>query len=740
VEVFYSEKKEGSYNLIAGQCGVGTLFGGDWYKNSINPDELDSKYKLYLFHNDITHDNLSNASYTYNPNDNEYITISITDINFQNTFYKIKLVPTLKNVEFTSDTSALTSGNLIVSFNNANIEASTQDPIVSYTYDWGDGQNSTFTALGNTTHTYSTTGNYTVLLTVTTDSGMTYTFSEEIHTIAKTEFSLTLDSKTSTNFNLSWTPPTGATKYKLCQSSIDEISYETAQTCNSLIDGYFFDSTTSSNISINSDATGNILQQDTTYYFRVVAYDDADEVVGVSSLISDKLAVEDNTEVDLNKDLVAWYKFDGNTDDSSSNGNDGIPYGGVTYVDGVIGKAIKLGGYDNPMYVEVQNTNELSFLDNFTFAFWFNIQDVYGMDGGGSKYAYGSQTILSKSGDREGINIRVGQSTEKENYFDFWANDGRCCASDSYPIKAFNDINESRIQLNEWHFGVLKVDSSYVYIYSDGMLKNKVSLDKFRINPQMKASVLRIGIDESASWYPFNGLIDDLRIYNRTLNDSEIKELYKKGNQNTNTVLSYKDEFNDINKSFWNIVRVNYNWKSNALDYNAVTVEDGIINLYNDRTDDGPVMYSNPIKVNKGDFITVKRKAYVHSSNRHLNGALNIMSTNSDTLDVNNANNLCRISHVNETYQGDWNGFYLDNRSNTNAYITHIWDDWFVEELKYNTKTGEASYTVNNTTVSHTCKALGDEKNILFQIHNFGWYTGHYVKMDYIDIKIQEEK
>ena len=306
----YSDAKVGSHNLISGQCGVGTLFGGDWYINSINPDKLDSKYKLYLFHNDITQDNLSSAFYIYHSNENKYITVSVTDINFKNTFYKIKLVPTLKNVTFTSDTSAVTSENLIVSFNNENIEASLEDPIASYSYDWGDGDTYTppnGTLFGNITHTYSTAGDYTVTLTVITESGMSYTYSEDVSVKEKNEFPLTLDSTTSTNFNLSWTAPKGATKYKLCFSSIDEVSYESAQTCDSLIDGSFLSETTSTTLSFNGDSEGNLLQSKYDYYMRVVAYNDSDEVVGVSSEVTGKLKEEN-----LDKKLTVSGTFSKN--------------------------------------------------------------------------------------------------------------------------------------------------------------------------------------------------------------------------------------------------------------------------------------------------------------------------------------------------------------------------------------------------------------------------------------------
>jgi len=137
---------------------------------------------------------------------------------------------------------------------------------------------------------------------------------DELSFPIKTEFSLTLDSTTNTNFNLSWTPPTGATKYKLCFSSIDEVSYETAQTCDSLIDGSFLAENTATTLSFSGDSLGNLLLQNTDYYMRVVAYNDADGVVGISSEVKGKLSSNSSpvtsTSIKKTGQTIAYAKYD----------------------------------------------------------------------------------------------------------------------------------------------------------------------------------------------------------------------------------------------------------------------------------------------------------------------------------------------------------------------------------------------------------------------------------------------
>ena len=75
---------------------------------------------------------------------------------------------------------------------------------------------------------------------------------------------------------------------------------------------------------------------------------------------------EECTEGTLCDGLVAHYEFEGNADDSRGNGNDGTENGGVTYVDGVIGKAGSFDGVND--YIKVV-TNDFK-NEKFSFHVW----------------------------------------------------------------------------------------------------------------------------------------------------------------------------------------------------------------------------------------------------------------------------------------------------------------------------------------------------------------------------------
>lgn len=214
-------------------------------------------------------------------------------------------------------------------------------------------------------------------------------------------------------------------------------------------------------------------------------------------------------------------------------------------------------------------------------------------------------------------------------------------------------------------------------------------------------------------------------------------------NENLSTaIFHYRDDFNDLNQSFWYIVRM-YGpagpyWKNNVTDYNSVTLSDGIITLTMDKIDDGPVMYSKPIKINKGDIITIKRRVKIHQSNRYFSGQMAIVSSDNN-FSIDTSETLASIGYYDYTYNGDWDTFSLNNRDDSSTYINPIWDDWFEEELIYNSSTGESIYKINNNIVRHSLKILNKDY-IKIKIHSYGWWTGHYTKMDYIDISINSIK
>ena len=139
------------------------------------------------------------------------------------------------------------------------------------------------------------------------------------------DFPLTLDSVTESTINLSWIKPNGATSYKVCQSGFD-IPYLSANDCTNLIDGDWWEPVLTESLNVSTSPNGEVLRASTVYYFRVIAVDDANNIIGVSTEISAKIIEGEETI-----DSLVLEEFNGNI-------VNGIPHG-ITYEDSPAGQA-----------------------------------------------------------------------------------------------------------------------------------------------------------------------------------------------------------------------------------------------------------------------------------------------------------------------------------------------------------------------------------------------------------------
>jgi hypothetical protein len=223
----------------------------------------------------------------------------------------------------------------------------------------------------------------------------------------------------------------------------------------------------------------------------------------------------------LNEGLVAHYSFnDCTATDSSGIGNNGTFLGSNQCVQGVNGKAIKFAGPNNRGYLTIPNNPSLSFLDNYTFATWLNIQSNVSMDGNGSINNYGTQSIFAKAGDRSGLGVKAVRDP-KNGSLHLITSNGRAPYSDFYTMATSQEFN-----LNEWHMVTVTSGGGNVKVYFDCKLQSTVPTSLFKVNTTMQSMPMQLGVDQAATWYPINGIIDEARVYNRALSGQDVKDLY----------------------------------------------------------------------------------------------------------------------------------------------------------------------------------------------------------------------
>ena len=206
-------------------------------------------------------------------------------------------------------------------------------------------------------------------------------------------------------------------------------------------------------------------------------------------------------DVDIEENLVglvAYYAFENDTTDSSVNGLDGVVIGDPVFVDGVEGMALDFNGDD---YVDCGNDTLFDITDAFTLSVWINWRAT------GATW----QTVIAK-GDNA-WRLARGADTQTMDF-------GFTAGGDRGWLAA---RTASDVPLGEWHHVTATIDTiDGAKIYLDGVLEGT--------NPDTGGITVGdypvfIGENPQAAGRFWDGLVDEVMIYNRTLSDGEIRYL-----------------------------------------------------------------------------------------------------------------------------------------------------------------------------------------------------------------------
>ena len=217
-------------------------------------------------------------------------------------------------------------------------------------------------------------------------------------------------------------------------------------------------------------------------------------------------------------------------------------------------------------------------------------------------------------------------------------------------------------------------------------------------------------------------------------------------------VFEYRDDFNELNRDFWFLGE----WQTMDAIYDKVDIKNGILNLEVKETDRGPFLLSKPFPISKGDVLTVKRRVKIHYSNNNFTGGLAITQTDeSDVKPVANDENWARslgqaamlveyVHNYNEKITRPGRDLFRVlpptwESDDNYAVVEPIFDDWFEEEIIYDTRTNKITYKINGKEFKVNGLEI-DKPNLRIFMHSYGWYTDHYVKIDWIEIKVEDKK
>ena len=195
--------------------------------------------------------------------------------------------------------------------------------------------------------------------------------------------------------------------------------------------------------------------------------------------------------------LVVHYEFENDTIDSSGNGLDGTVIGDPAFVDGVEGMALDFNGDD---YVDCGGNAEFSFTDAMTVSTWVNIRSVTS--------AWMAMIAKGENAWRLSVN---NQTTGIHYAF----------TGGARGWQAANTATE--LPFDEWYHVAATYDTNVgALVYINGVMDAS--------NPDIGGIVtnempLLLGENPEATERFFDGMLDEIKIYNRALSAREIRYL-----------------------------------------------------------------------------------------------------------------------------------------------------------------------------------------------------------------------
>jgi hypothetical protein len=193
--------------------------------------------------------------------------------------------------------------------------------------------------------------------------------------------------------------------------------------------------------------------------------------------------------------------------DSSGNGNNGNLVNGPTWVDGKFGKALSFDGVND--YVEANDS--IGTFSYLTIAAWFKLNSLP------SSYA----TIYFNGDGSGGNDIHLAITSDGAIF-------SRADAPSECDISIWKS-SSGLVSPGNWYHVVVVFDTvnDVKKVYLNGTLVQNVTYTCSIPTANYKDEIGR-AYDNSFlnNWY-FNGVIDEVRIYNRALSDVEIQALYQ---------------------------------------------------------------------------------------------------------------------------------------------------------------------------------------------------------------------
>lgn len=203
--------------------------------------------------------------------------------------------------------------------------------------------------------------------------------------------------------------------------------------------------------------------------------------------------------------LVAWYDFDdgeGNVlHDRSDNGHDGDILG-PTWSEGFIGGGLKFDGAND--YIDLGNDEDLALTGDYTFQAWVKLPS--------KGFYYALMDRYEKDGDKYyGYTFYITEGHFRASHYDA----GRSC--------------ECMIMEDVWDDGWQMVTATLIDGLSSlylGPNLHMTTVNSYSVSHSDRSTTLGQRSNGWGGYMPFDGVMDEVRIYDRALTADEVRNSY----------------------------------------------------------------------------------------------------------------------------------------------------------------------------------------------------------------------
>jgi hypothetical protein len=236
-----------------------------------------------------------------------------------------------------------------------------------------------------------------------------------------------------------------------------------------------------------------------------------------------------NTDLALHFDFEGGFS-DGLVRDRSAHGNDGIGYNLAHWpgaFPGVVGAAA--ADFAPQQYIAVTNWNGLAVMPSGTIAVWAKF----------TTNSYENSTLLDAGDTGYPSSWRLGRDQSANVKFFVFDSNGNRQTKVSFPDDViYNGVTPTFATANWHHYAVRWTGGNVIGFYDGSPIStNSLGTSYLRIaagghwmaiGTRQRDGTPQWGDDAYPNSYWMGGAIDELRMYNRALSDSEIRTLYRR--------------------------------------------------------------------------------------------------------------------------------------------------------------------------------------------------------------------